>query len=148
MSTPACGQKRRWPKQKTMARPTKQPPAPTETTATFRKISSSSRIRPTSTSLPTPSHFSFASRSLLVRPSFVSRCAFVRYSLADRRPNKYRTRKQRKNNEMTTRSRREPIETATRGKQSNLPATTSNHYACFQPFTRRMLQINPSGGTP
>ena len=49
---------------------------------------------------------------------------------------------------MTTRRRREPIETATRGKQSNLPTTTSNHYACFQPFTRRVLQINPLDGTP
>lgn len=49
---------------------------------------------------------------------------------------------------MTTRRRREPIETATRGKQSNLPTTTSNHYACFQPFTRRVLQINPQDGTP
>ena len=49
---------------------------------------------------------------------------------------------------MTTRRRREPIETATRGKQSNLPTTTSNHYACFQPFTRRVQQINPLDGTP
>ena len=49
---------------------------------------------------------------------------------------------------MTTKSRREAIETATRGKQNNLPATTSNHHTGFQPFTRRVLQINPLDGTP